>query len=192
MSTAMKKILCLLLPPLATALLLTACEVGSADDVVRSVGINVAGVYRGASTNSPLVSRNSGTSVTQLDVRQNGDMLEAIDNNNRVYRGTLGAVSGNSASFNMTGATTAGKAVTISGNFRIITDGGEIRGTWIEDDFSSTVYGVAAGPTINTNTPIQTNTNGSASISITLTPLEIRELLAATMQPQPARFYATI
>ena len=133
-------------------LLLPGCEVGSADSVVREMGIDFSGFYVGAEGGA-LVSKNSGKAVEALNLRQNGDQLEAIDNNNSVYRGRLGNVVESTASFTMEGATTAGQPVTLSGTLQGEGTSATLRGTWIEPDFYATISGVG---TIN---PAPTNTN---------------------------------
>jgi len=133
----------------SSLLMLSACSVDSADSVIRSVDGNVNGVYR--NDEGEFVSRNSGAKVTQLDLRQDGDQLQAIDNNGIVFRGTIGNVVENIASFNLDGSTTAGNSVTISGNIEIGGGEGIMRATWIESAFFSTVFGRAIGPSQNTN-----------------------------------------
>lgn len=145
---------------LTAMLMLSACEVDSANATARSVGADVSGVYRhdGSSENGGrFVSANSGAQVTSLDLRQAGDQLEAIDNNGIIFRGTIGTVVDSSASFNLEGSTTIGSGVIISGTIDIGGGEGVMRATWIEDTLFATVYGVANGPTINTNTPAPTN-----------------------------------
>jgi len=141
---------------LSAMLMLSACDVDSADNVIRSISADINGVYRhdgSANNGGKFVSQNTGGAVTSLDVRQAGDQLEAIDNNGIIFRGTVGSVTDNNASFNLKGATTAGNGVTISGNIQISGNQGTMRATWIEDSLFGSVYGVANGPTVNTNLP---------------------------------------
>ena len=126
---------------------LTGCEVDSASDVQRNVGVNYTGFYQNG--DSVIVSRNTGASITTLDLRQTGDRLEAVDNNGSIFKGSIGGVNesedGNLiASFSMEGNTTAGSRGTFSGT--LSTSGGSneagvavglMTGTWIED----TLYG---------------------------------------------------
>ncbi len=109
-----------------------------------------------------------------LDLRQDGDLLEGIDNNDRVFKGTIGEVAGEStptsanASFTLSGQTTAGQEGTISGTLiRTGETTAEMRGTWIEASLFGTVYGVATVPfTPNpTNNPPITNQPGAVAIS---------------------------
>ncbi len=141
----MKKMLILsLLSSLGATLLITAgCSVDSADSVSRTVPINVEGVY--SNPNGAFVSRQSGARVSTMNVRQGGDKLEAVDNNNKIFRGTIGNATANQASFTLNGETTAGNKVTISGTFDVSGGNGTMRGTWIEDGLFGTVYATATG-----------------------------------------------
>ncbi len=165
---------------LAAAGLFQGCEVDSADDVQRVVGVDFTGFYRNpntltntsvsgsgsnAVTNAVIVtqnitSRNSGTPITSLDLRQNGDRLEAIDNAGNVWKGSLGEFNGTSSSFELVGRTTAGTEGRFSG---ILTTGGTandsnvtsvaategtMSGTYIEETFFGTFYAEATIPGI--------------------------------------------
>lgn len=156
----MKNYILLFFAVIGSSLLLFSCNVDSVDNVTpiqSSDGniINVTGVYRHKDDNpaTPIVNPlNSGNPVTQLDLRQNGNNLEAIDNNNKIFRGTIGSVSGgNTASFNMQGQTTAGRNVSISGNIKVSGDEGEMNGTWIEPDYYATISASAIGPSTFSN-----------------------------------------
>lgn len=147
---------------LAAFTLLTACNLESANSVSRTVGADVNGVYSydsgECSNNGKFVSANTGAPVTSFDLRQTGDNLEAIDNNGIIFRGTIGVVFDDTASFTLEGNTTAGNSVTVSGTIEVGGGEGVMRATWIEDSLFGTVCGTANGPFVNTNTP-STNTN---------------------------------
>ncbi len=156
----MKALRLLALPLLAaSAFVFSGCEIDSATDVQRSVGVDFSGFYtRSNSSNSvvPIVTRNSGAPVTSLQLRQGGDRLEGIDNNNIVFRGSIGTFDGTTASFELTGRTTAGNDVTISGT--LSTSGGSnetgattgtMRGTWIEGAFYAAVFAQASVPGVS-------------------------------------------
>lgn len=144
-------------------LIYTGCSVDSADSVIRSVSINVGGVYRynesACGGNGRFVSANSGSPVISFDLRQAGDTLEAIDNNGSIYRGTIGNVQETVASFNLEGITTAGNRALVSGNITVNGNQGLMQATWIEDSFFATLCGSSTGQSVTTNTPITTNTN---------------------------------
>lgn len=187
----MKKLLAVipfLLAPILATLLTTSCEVDSASDVAPvpssdGQAINVNGVYRNSDAtqnNGVFIDpANSGARITQLNIRQNGNNLEGVANGNQVFRGTIGAISGSSASFNLSGSTSAGNSANISGTIEVQPGGkGVMRATWIEADRYCNLYGIADGPTINTNTPPLTNGTNGASFRIGLTPMEAEKLLA--------------
>jgi len=159
---------------LVTIIHMTGCSVDSADSVVRSVNANVAGVYTYSDANcgagGRFVTSNSGKPVTSLNLRQNGDQLEAIDNNGIIFRGTIGNDTESAASFNLQGATTAGGAVVISGSIAIGGGQGVMRATWIEDTLFSTLCGSANGPSVTTNTPTPTNTTSNTTSIVSFVP----------------------
>jgi hypothetical protein len=127
------------------------CEGDSAETLVRNIEFLISGIYRnrGDSNNGKLVSNNTGSPVTQLNVRQTGDQLEAIDNNGLIFKGTIGNASDTEGSFTLEGQTTAGQPATISGVIRKSSGSSteaEMRGTWIEPSLFGTVVGVASVP----------------------------------------------
>lgn len=124
------------------------CEAGSGDEAERMVDIYVNGFYRNGS-NGNVVAHNSGNAITTMQVRQSGASLEAVDNNNMIFRGSIGDVFGDSprmASFNLDGMTTIGAPATISGQFEVKGETCVMRATWIEDGTYSTVFGTATVP----------------------------------------------
>jgi len=166
----MKKIIAsfLFLSGACALIMLNGCEVQNVNGTTRLVDADVSGVYRNSASNENngvFVSRNSGKPVNSMDLRQNGSDLAGIDNNNKVFRGSIGTVNENVVSFQLDGETTAGSAVKMSGSIEISSGKGVMRATWIEDSFYGTVYGVANGPTINTNTPSPSTDTSAVSIS---------------------------
>lgn len=146
----------LLLLPVA---LFIGCEVDSPSDVQRNVGADFTGFYQNdqviASNRAAIVSRNSGSSITTLDLRQGGDRLEAIDNHGIIFKGSIGSFDGRVASFELVGHTTAGSKGTMSGTLTASGDlstnsagatVGTMQGTWIEDSLFGTVRAVATIP----------------------------------------------
>ena len=133
---------------------LAGCDFG-VDDVIRDVSLSVEGTYENGS--HAIVTRNSGALVMWLAVRQDGDQLEAVDNNGAIFSGSLTeAVEGQSASFELDGSSTAGAEVTISGSFSISGTTSTMRGTWIEPALVGAVYGTAE-VFVPTNAPEPTN-----------------------------------
>ena len=149
---------------LSLAALMCGCDIESAESSYNEVDINVEGYY--ANSGGRLVQQNTGNPISAMNIRQNGDGLEGVDNNGNLFKGTIGQVidDGGSASFNLTGMTTAGNEGTISGTFTVTSsDQVKMTGTWIEDAFYSTVYGVATVP--NSTNSITGSYNLSVSIS---------------------------
>ncbi|MCF7839084.1 MAG: hypothetical protein K9N49_10695 [Candidatus Marinimicrobia bacterium] len=137
--------------------LLVGCEIDSAESAVRQVNLNVAGIYRNPNSGGLVVTGSSGAPISQFDLRQTGDRLEAIDNNTRVYRGSIGSVTEGTtpvASITLEGTTTAGQRATLSGTIEVSGTDATMRGTWVEDALYGTVYGKATVDPTPTNPPI--------------------------------------
>lgn len=165
---------------LVSALLFLGCEVGSSDSATRNMGVDFTGVYDSKDGGPDFVSpANSGKQVTSLNLRQFGDQLEAIDNNNLIFNGTLNDVSvesGNAeAGFKLEGKTTAGQPVTISGSFSGSGDTAQMRATWIEPALYAYVNGdaqinpIPTGTTEKVSTPTFSPSGGNFSNSVTVT-----------------------
>ena len=151
------------------------CEVGSSDSAVRNMSVNFSGFYDAKSDGTAFIApANSGAPVTSLNLRQNGDQLEAIDNNDIVFSGTLNDSSGDSGSatagFTLEGHTTAGNAVTVSGSLSGSGSSAEMRATWIEPDRYCNLVGDATINAIPTNTgnytlTVNVSPSGAGSVS---------------------------
>ena len=184
----------------ATSLLLSialfiGCEVSSPTDVQRNVGANFTGFYtRTGSSNETVdivVGHHSGASILSLDLRQNGDRLEAIDNHNIIFKGSVGDFINPVASFTLEGHTTAGNKATISGTLTASggtssnssgSTEGTMQGTWIEDSLFATVRaeasipgvrttpgnggGGGSGPSISSNPSTITTVTGTSVLSV--------------------------
>ncbi len=124
---------------------LVGCEIGSPDTIIREVGIVIAGFY--ANSGGNLVSENSGAPIETLNLIQNGDDLQGVDNNGKVFRGTVMTVAGTAASIQLTGRTTSGAEGTIQATIDSAGGTATMRGTWIEASLFGTVYGTATVPT---------------------------------------------
>ncbi|MCX7819767.1 MAG: hypothetical protein N2652_11285 [Kiritimatiellae bacterium] len=124
---------------------IAGCEIGSPDEVVREVGINIAGFY--ANGNGRLVSQNSGAPIVNMNLIQNGDQLQGIDNNGRVFRGRVIASSPSSATITLEGRTSSGVSGVIQATVDVSGNLATMRGTWIEATLYGTVYGQATVPT---------------------------------------------
>jgi hypothetical protein len=164
---------------LVSSLGFLGCEVGSSDSVTRNVGANYTGYYDAPEGFEFVTPANSGARVTSFILRQSGDQLQAIDNNNLVFNGSLDEVSvasGNSdASFTMTGRTTAGQDVNISGTFKGVGTAGTIDGTWIEADRYCRLYGTgdinpaptSQPSTVTISASVSTLTTNNATATLT-------------------------
>jgi hypothetical protein len=132
----------------------TGCETEPATDVQRNVSIDFTGVYQGigataATSNSGaqagrVVANNTGNPITFLNLIQNGDRLEAVDNNSRVWKGSLGEVIGSRGSFTLEGETSVGNRGLMSGSLVESGNGAQMRGTYTEDVLFSTIEANAA------------------------------------------------
>jgi len=152
MSSRLRFLLFLAVLPLAA--LLSACiDSSSGSDLVREVGLNVAGLYQG-NDGANLVSQTSGADVTQMNITQSGSQITGIDNNGNLYRGNINQVSGDSAGFTMKGLTSSGAEATISGAFNVSGDTSNLSGRWIEPTVLASINGSSFVPG---RTPVVTN-----------------------------------
>ena len=156
---------------LGVVLISAGCNVQSGNDAVRTISASISGFYTNPD-GGRMVTQNTGNTVTQMNVTQQGDQLTAIDNNGNIFRGTIGRADESTATFELRGQTTTGQPVTISGNFVINGTTGTMQGTWIEPSLFGSIFGQAtvdanpipapvtnAGTGTNTNTGTGTNTN---------------------------------
>lgn len=151
----------------ASVLLFSGCEVNSANVVNRNVGVDYTGIYTGtATTNGTIATQNSGAPITQFNLSQTGDILEAVDNNGAIWKGSIGNspdATSPQASFTMKGKTTVGANVTISGALNktaATATTATMSGTWIEPNFFATIS--AAGSVSIT----ATNTSSGGAITV--------------------------
>ena len=130
------------------------CSTDSSDTFIRDVSVNFSGFYENPNSDR-IVAQNTGSAITSLDLRQTGDTLEAVDNNGRIWRGSLGEVQNGRSSFELNGQTTAGTEATFSGNISSSDGGstgsvnsanGTMQGTFIEPSLFSTFYAEASIP----------------------------------------------
>ena len=149
-------------------LALIGCEVDSADSLTRAVGeFLISGVYYGQ-FNGRVTDRQTGHPVGRLDVRQSGDQLEAIDNHDYVFTGTIGSESDTVGYFILRGRTTVGSEVTISGTIEKSGSTATMRGSWIEPTIYGAVYAIATGVATNpvgTAYTLTVNISGSGTVS---------------------------
>lgn len=154
---------------------LTACDIDSGDETVRTIGVALSGLYTngGGRIVSP---SNTGNAVTSLNLVQTGDRLEAVDNNGQIFRGTVGAVVDTQASFNMTGSTTAGNEAVIAGTFTVNGTQATMSGTWAEPAlFGSVSASATVGGLIDVGNP---GDGSGSSLSLSSNPGGINDSLS--------------
>lgn len=155
---------------------LAGCEVGSPDTTTRQVGISVDGLYAGTLTDGRLTSRNSGTAVTQFNLRQAGASLEATDNNGIRFAGSINGETASRAPFTLEGRTTAGTVVNIVGTINVSGTSATMTGSWVEP---SLIGDVQASASVSTNAPPVSSLTISPSGSIHLAPGSSRSFSAS-------------
>ncbi len=137
----------LMLPGVFVAVLVSStfymgCRISSSDSVTRNVDINVAGLYEGQ-LDGRVISQHTGSAIRRLNVIQDGDRLQAIDNNGLIFRGRIGSVQNGSATFNLNGSTTTGQEGVISGTISVEGNTATMRGTWAEPTLFGNVLATA-------------------------------------------------
>ncbi len=156
--------------PALLSLAFLGCEIQAADSVVRDILADLNGVYLGNFSNAvaEIIREHTGDPIRWLDLRQTGDQLEAIDNNDQVFSGTVGDYNGTAdsgvASITLTGRTTDGNEGTISGTIEVEDSSRKMRGTWMEAARYSIVSGDATGTTPPTPSDVVISP-GSATVS---------------------------
>ncbi|MDD2520577.1 MAG: hypothetical protein PHR34_06450 [Kiritimatiellae bacterium] len=167
------------------ALALAACDIGSTDSTTAIVSdnsgriYNFSGLYVGITnntantedTNNPpsvvyLVQpegRQSGRALIWLRILQYGSVLEAYDNAGMSWDGQISSVTTEgTASFTLTGKTTAGADVEIIGSLRYASQNSTLDAAWIEPSFSGSIIARASVSSPTTNTP--PSSNGEAKV----------------------------
>lgn len=161
------------------ALGLAACDIGSTDStsaVVSDDAGNIydfSGMYISVSNSvdnadgiNALVypaNRQSGKTLTWLRLLQYGSVLEAYDNAGLSWEGKISSVTTEgTASFTLTGKTTAGADVEIIGSLRYASQNSTLDAAWIEPSFSGSIIARASVSSPTTNTP--PSSNGEAKV----------------------------
>lgn len=154
---------------LGSLVLYSGCSVDSADSFYRDVSINYSGFYQG-SDGKHLVDKNSGSAINTLNLRQDGNNLQAVDNNGIIWKGKLGDPDNGNSSFQLKGTTTAGQEGTFAGVLSSSSGSnssgsaqGTMSGTYVEPSFYSTFYGTAQ------SIPGSTDNGGATNGTITIT-----------------------
>jgi hypothetical protein len=131
-------------------LLTGGCEISDGDETVREVSISVSGSYRNP---NGIPERQSGATITQLTLSQNGDQLSAVDNEGTRWTGTIGRASESLATLNLRGRTTTGVEVIITGSIQVEGTTATLTGVWVEPALTSEVNASASVSPVPTATP---------------------------------------
>ena len=160
--TRISTFLAIIVLALGSVFFTAGCSGDSAETIYRNVALIVTGFYVPVEGNETIVAGNTGAPVTAMNLRQSGDQLESVDNNGSIFRGTIGRVGDDLASFTLNGQTTAGQDVTISGTIGVAVGSTEasMRATWIEPTVVGAVAAVASVPI---NNPVSTNDTDNGS-----------------------------
>jgi hypothetical protein len=161
--------------------LLIGCDVDSVDSTASVISdndgtiYNFSGLYLNNSTNGllPLVFPTNGPSgkpITSLRLLQYGSVLEAFDSANQTWSGSISALQGGSATFGLSGHTTAGQAVEVAGTMTYSAQESTMNASWIEPTYFGTLYAKASVPPAATNSSSSVSIDPSSAILTTSLP----------------------
>jgi len=154
---------------LGVCLCLVGCEISGGDETVRQIALNIAGTYQ---NNSGIASNQSGSRVTSLTLQQSGDQLDGIDNLGLRWGGTIGRTDDTTASITLSGLTSTGVQVVITGDVRVEGTQGVMTGLWVEPVIRASVSAEASVASAPTPTPTQ-DPSPDATPTVTPVPLSI-------------------
>ena len=163
-----------ILPALAAALCLAACEIDSSNTssvVADSSGTiyDFSGLYTPTDGAESLVfpaEKQSGEPLTWMRLTQDGSSLQAFDNAGLRWNGAIDSISGGTARFSLSGSTTAGASVTISGLMSYSDNSSTISASWLErGGASANFFATATVASPATNTTEITVSPSSATIA---------------------------
>jgi hypothetical protein len=155
------------LPAVALALAIAGCDVDSVDSSTAVVSNESGAIYDfsglymhpNASTNAlePLVyplAKQTGAPVTWIRLIQYGSKLEGFDNVGLAWEGTLTGIRGTTASFSLSGQTSAAQPVQIAGSLIYESQRSTMDAAWLEPTFSGNVFARAVVAPATTNAPV--------------------------------------
>jgi len=161
---ALRTIALLLALPLFA--LLVGCEVDSTTSVPsdnEGTIYNFSGLYLNPNTSTngvlPIVfphegsSKPSGKIIVSLRLLQYGSVLEAYDSANQTWNGSISALQGTTATFSLSGHTTAGQIVEVAGTLVYAAEKSTMNASWIEPTYYGTLSAIASVPPATTNSP---------------------------------------
>jgi hypothetical protein len=164
------------LPAVALALAIAGCDVDSVDSSTAVVSNESGAIYDfsglymhpNASTNAlePLVyplAKQTGAPVTWIRLIQYGSKLEGFDNVGLAWEGTLTGIRGTTASFSLSGQTSAAQPVQIAGSLIYESQRSTMDAAWLEPTFSGNVFARAVVA------PATTNATPATKVSISPT-----------------------
>lgn len=145
----------------AAALCFVACEIDSSNTssvVADSSGTiyDFSGLYTPTDGAESLVfpaDKQSGEPLTWMRLTQDGSSLQAFDNAGLRWNGAIDTISGGTARFSLSGSTTAGATVTISGLMAYSDNSSTISASWLEHGGASANFfatATVASPITNT------------------------------------------
>ena len=151
---------CNFLAVFAAALCFVACEIDSSNTssvVADSSGTiyDFSGLYTPSDGSEGLVfpaDKQSGELLTWMRITQDGSSLQAFDNAGLHWNGAIDSISGGTARFSLSGSTTVGAAVTISGLMSYSDNSSTISAAWLEHGGASAnffAHATVASPATN-------------------------------------------
>lgn len=155
------------------ALVIAGCDVEGADSTTAVVSDNEGNIYNysglymspsnsNGSTNGYVglvfpADKQTGATLIWLRLLQYGSVLEAYDNVGLTWAGNVSAQNGEIASFSLTGQTTAGQPVEITGTLTYESQTSTMDGTWIEPTFAGSIFAAATVAPVTTNAPVSSD-----------------------------------
>ena len=159
MKTNWRFVLAVLAAAAGGTMFFTGCEKNNPGDPNAAVTVNFTGNYRnggGSITAPPLASG----AVTELDLTQQGTVLDAVDNFGTLYTGSLGSVpetNNPTASFSLRSAVMTNGQINITGTLRkTAATVAQMTGTWITPGSVANISATAAVSATVSNTAAAT------------------------------------
>jgi len=161
------KALCMLLV-LTAFVFLAGCDIDSVDSTsaVLSNGdgtiFNFSGLYMNPQNDGsilPIVFPNEGNHkptgeiITSLRLLQYGSVLEGYDSAGLTWYGSISTLQGTTATFSLSGRTTLGSSVEISGTMNYADQQSTLNATWIEPAYYGNIIATATVAPATTNSP---------------------------------------
>ena len=150
-------------------LFFAGCENNNQGDPNAVVSVNFTGSYRngGGSITTPALADGA---VTELDLTQQGTVLDAVDSRGTLYSGSLGSIPDSTdptASFSLRSSVTTNGQINITGTLRKTADTvAQMTGTWMTPDSHATLSATAVvSATVSNTAPVTVVTNVTVVIT---------------------------